>query len=459
MVRISTGLPAVPVAIALALIGGVACQSSTVESTPPPAAVTALTNARVIDGTGGTPLEQATIIISDGAIETVGIASAVTVPEGSTIIDMTGKTIMPGMINAHGHVQKGHDDSIPVREDLLRRLGTYASYGVTTVVSLGAVPEGELVQISLRDEQDGVELDRARVYTSGMSINRVPAEDGGGMRRITTPDDARAAVDRVADLGVDVVKFHFDNPPNNMSADTWGAIVEQADARGLRASPHLWFLADAKAAVEKGVDAIAHSVRDVDVDEALITAMKEGNVGYIPTLTRELSVFVYETTPAFLSDPFFLHGISVYRDQVDVVTAAEYQERVRNDPVAQSIKQALVQAQTNLKLLSDAGVLIGFGTDGGVPNANTFGRWEGYFEHVELELMVEAGLSPLQALTAATGGSARVSHLDQLGTIEPGKIADLLVLDANPLEDILNTRQINSVWVGGRQLGASAGTN
>ena len=452
MFRISTRLRAVPVVVVLALIGGVACQSAPVEPTTPAAEVTALTNARVIDGTGGTPLEQATVIISDGTIETVGAASTVTIPDGATVVDMTGKTIMPGMINAHGHVQRGHDASIPVREDLVRRLEIYALYGVTTVVSLGAIPEGELMQITLRDEQDGAELNHSRVYTSGMSINRVPNEDGGGMRPISTPDDARAAVDRVADLGVDVVKLHVDNLPARMSDDTLGALIEQAGARGLDAVAHLWFLADAKAAVERGVDAIGHSVRDVDVDEELITAMRENNVGYIPTLTRELAVFVYESTPDFLSDPFFLRGISVYQDQVDVVTEPEYQENLRNSPAVQSIKEALVQAQTNLKLMSDGGVTIGFGTDGGVPNAATFGRWEGYFEHVELELMVEAGLTPLQAITAATGGSASVSHLDDLGTIEPGKIADLLVLDANPLDDILNTRQINSVWVGGNQL-------
>ena len=448
MFCISTRLSAVPVTIALLFLGGVACQRSTVESTAPAAAATALTNARVIDGTGGAPLEQATVVISNGTIEAVGVASAVTIPEGATVVDMTGKTIMPGMINAHGHVQKGHDASIPVREDLIRRLRTYGSYGVTTVVSLGAVPEDEAEQIRLRDEQDGVALDRARVYTSGRSV-----------RRMETPEDARNDVNRIADLGVDVVKFHFDAPPNDMSPETWGAIVEQAHARGLRVSPHIFYLSEAKAAVEAGVDALAHSVRDEDVDEALITAMRDGNVGYIPTLTRELSVFTYESTPEFLSDPFFLRAISLYQDQVDVVSDPTYQEKVRNDPVAQSIKEALPQAQRNLKLLSDAGVLIGFGTDSGVPNANTFGRWEGYFEHVELELMVEAGLTPLQAITAATGGSARISQLDRLGTIESGKAADLVVLNANPLEDIRNTREIDSVWIEGRQLGTGAGTN
>ena len=147
MFRSSTRLSAVPVTIALLSLGGVACQRSTVEPTVPASTATALTNARVIDGTGGAPLEQATVIISNGTIEAVGVASAVTIPEGATVVDMTGKTIMPGMINAHGHVQKGHDASVPVREDLIRRLRTYGSYGVTAVVSLGAVPDDEAEQI------------------------------------------------------------------------------------------------------------------------------------------------------------------------------------------------------------------------------------------------------------------------------------------------------------------------
>jgi imidazolonepropionase-like amidohydrolase len=243
-----------------------------------------------------------------------------------------------------------------------------------------------------------------------------------------------------------------------MSAETWGAIVEQAQKYGLRVAPHIFYLRDARAAVEKGVHTLAHSVRDVDVDQALIDAMKRRNVGYIPTLTREVSVFVYETTPEFFKDPFFLRGISLFRDHVNVVSAPAYQEKIRNDAASQAIKKALVQANRNLKILSDAGVLIGFGTDSGVPNNATWGRWEGYSEQVELEMMVAAGLTPMQVLTAATGGSARVSRLDQLGTLEPGKAADLLVLDANPLDNIRNTRQINSVWIAGRRL-AVGGTN
>jgi imidazolonepropionase-like amidohydrolase len=360
---------------------------------------------------------------------------------------MTGKTIMPGIINAHGHVQKGFNNAvpIPIRDDLVRRLKMYSAYGITTVVNLGANPDDELEGIRLRDEQNGIALDRARVYTSGASV-----------RRWKTPEEARKDVDRVADLKVDVVKFHFDDPPNNMAPEVWGAIVEQAQKRGLRTAPHIFYLRDAKAAVAKGVNVLAHSVRDVDVDQELIAAMKQRNVGYIPTLTREVSVFVYETRPDFLNEPFFQRGMPLFRDHLAIVTAPGYQEKLRNDPAVQAIKKALVQANRNLKILSDAGVLIGFGTDGGVPNNATFGRWEGYFEHVELEMMVQAGLTPMQALTAATGGAARVSNLRDLGTLEAGKAADLLVLDANPLQEIRNTRQINSVWIAGRRLATPA---
>jgi imidazolonepropionase-like amidohydrolase len=433
------------VALALLVFGA----TSPAAQAPAAGGVTALTGARLIDGTGRAPIAQGTVVMSGGKIVAAGPASSVTIPAGATRVDMTGKTIMPGIINAHGHVQKGFNNSvpIPIRDDLVRRLKMYSAYGITTVVNLGANPDDELEGIRLRDEQNGIALDRARVYTSGASV-----------RRWKTPEEARKDVDRVADLKVDVVKFHFDDPPNNMAPEVWGAIVEQAQKRGLRTAPHIFYLRDAKAAVAKGVNVLAHSVRDVDVDQELIAAMKQRNVGYIPTLTREVSVFVYETRPDFLNEPFFQRGMPLFRDHLAIVTAPGYQEKLRNDPAVQAIKKALVQANRNLKILSDAGVLIGFGTDGGVPNNATFGRWEGYFEHVELEMMVQAGLTPMQALTAATGGAARVSNLRDLGTLEAGKAADLLVLDANPLQEIRNTRQINSVWIAGRRL-ASPATN
>ena len=401
----------------------------------------ALTGARVIDGTGATPVAPATIVITNGRIAAVGAPASVTVPAGATRIDMSGKTIMPGMINAHAHVNIDSELKTPVRDQLVQRLRTYADYGVTTAVSLGSSPADEQEGLRLRDEQASGTLDRARIFTGG--VNAVGK----------TPDEARKSVDRLADLKVDVIKFHINGTPNDMTPDIFGALVDESHKRGLRTAVHIFYLKDAFAALDKGTDIIAHSVRDQDVDQRFITALKTRNVGYIPTLTRDLSVFVYETRPAFFDDPFFRRGIALYRKEVDVLSDPARQQKTRSDAQAQSIKPALQQAMKNLKILSDAGVTIAMGTDSGA--ANNPGRWQGYFEHVELEYMIKAGMTPMQVIVAATGGAAQVMKLDGLGTIQPGKRADLLVLNANPLADIRNTRQIHSVWIGGHRLAAA----
>ena len=192
-----------------------------------------------------------------------------------------------------------------------------------------------------------------------------------------------------------------------------------------------------------------HSVRDQDVDAALIDEIKRRNVGYTPTLTRDLARFVYEGIPDFLSDPFFLQRAEPYAAEIEVVRDPARQEEMRTSEVRQADKVGLQRGERNLKTLSDAGVLIGLGTDTGT----NVGQWQGYFEHVELEMMVEVGMTPMQVLVAATGGAARAAGLDDdLGTLQPGLAADLLVLDANPLDDIRAMRQIDSVWIAGQQL-------
>ncbi len=210
----------------------------------------------------------------------------------------------------------------------------------------------------------------------------------------------------------------------------------------------MYYLKDAKGLLDAGVDVLAHGVRDQDVDAALIAAMKKRNVGYIPTFTRDLAVFVYETTPAFFKDPFFVRHEDAYRREMALISDPALQEKTRNSKEAQTIKVALQQGSRNMKTLSDAGIVIAMGTDSGA----NLGQWQGYFEHVELEYMIKAGLTPMQTLVAATGGAAKVMKLDQLGTVQKGNWADLLVLNANPLTDIKNTRQIHSIWIGGRQL-------
>jgi len=411
----------------------------------PPAATVALTGARVIDGTGRAPIEPATLVIENGRIAAVG--TSVAIPAGASRIDLAGKTILPGLVNAHGHLNVDGNTRLPVREHVIERLRVYSEYGVTTVVSLGSTEADEMEGLRVREEQrqgQGQEkLGGARFYTAGRNaIGKTPAE-------------ARASVARLADLEVDYIKTRLNGRPGDMDSETLGAVIDEAHKRGLRTAIHIFNLRDAKAAVENGIDVIAHSVRDQDVDPGLIAEMKRRNVAYIPTLTRDLSVFVYETEPTFFQDPFFLRGLYAYRTEVDILKAPALQEKTRNSPQAQALKQALKQGIRNLKILSDAGVPIAMGTDSG--SANDLGRWQGYFEHVEMEMMVEAGMTPMQVLVAATGGAARALKLDrELGTLEPGKWADLLVLDANPLTSIRNTRQIDSVWIAGRRV---AGAN
>jgi imidazolonepropionase-like amidohydrolase len=436
MFRISTHI-VVGVLAALVLTGLLASGRSAAQA-PSDSAVTAITGVRIIDGTGRAAIERGTIVISNGRITAAGAQAQI--PAGATRVDLAGKTVMPGMVNAHAHVQH-QTKTMAAREDLVRRLRLYAAYGVTTAVSLGQTTADEQAEvIKLRDEQDRIALDRARVYTSGPSI-----------RNQKTTDEVRQTVNGYADQKVDRIKTHV---ANNMTPDVYAALVDQAHARGLRVAAHIFFLKEAEMMLERGVDVIAHSVRDQDVTPAFIAEMKRRNVGYIPTLTRDLSLIVYETTPAFLKDPFFLRGISVYGEQVKIVSDPGYQQKMRENPQTKVVRQALEQGSRNLKILSDGGVRIAMGTDSGTDE----GRWQGYFEQVELEMMAKAGMTPMQVIVAATGAAAEVSKLEHVGTIAPGKAADLLVLDANPLQDILNTRKIHSVWIAGRRLGAG-GTN
>ena len=404
----------------------------------PASGTVALTGVRLIDGTGRAPVEQATLLVSNGRIEAAGSKDSIAIPPGATRIDLSGKTVIPGLVNAHAHVNADDAGGRPVREQLTAQLRLYADYGVTTVVVLGSGPADVKDAIALRDEQGRGEIGRARLYVAAPSIRAASSED-----------EARQAVNRNADMNVDIIKIHINGNANDMKPAVYGALIDQAHKRGLRVAAHLFYANDARGLLKAGVDVFAHSVRDADIDAEMLSELKRRNVGYIPTLTRDLSVFVYETTPAFFTDPFFLRHASDYAADMKRLSDPALQAKTRSDTQAQAIKKALQQASRNVKILIDAGAPIAMGTDSGAGD----GRWQGYFEHVELELMVKAGLTPMQALVAATGGAARVMKLDgELGTLQPGKRADLVVLRANPLSDIRNTRQLDAVWIAGRPL-------
>jgi imidazolonepropionase-like amidohydrolase len=231
-----------------------------------------------------------------------------------------------------------------------------------------------------------------------------------------------------------------------MPPEVYRAVIAAAHARGMRVATHLFYLDDAKALLAAGSDFIAHSVRDRDVDDQFVSAMKASGKCYTPTLMREVSTFVYESTPDFFSDPLFLR----HADTALIRTLRDpaRQESVRTNTTAQRYKAALDVANRNLKRLVDAGVPISLGTDTGPT-----GRFQGYFELMEMEMMARAGMTPRQVLRASTSGAARCMRLERdLGTIEPGKWADLVVLDRDPALDIANVRSIASVWIAGNRI-------
>lgn len=384
--------------------------------------VKAFTGLTLIDGTDRASIVNATIVVRDGRIVAAGPANTVTIPREAERIALDGKTVIPGLINAHGHV------------NAVRDLATYAAYGVTTVFSLG----GEQPPVfAARDTQSTPSLDRARVFVSGPVLTS------------RTSDEARTQVAELAARKVDFVKIRVDDnlgTTQKMMPEVYRAVIDEAHRLGLRVAAHLFYLSDAKALLEAGADFIAHSVRDADVDADLIATLKARGVCLSPTLMREVSTFVYESTPDFFADPlFFAHANAEW---VATLKEPARQQAMRTSVAAKRYKEALEVASRNVKRLSDAGVPIAMGTDTGPT-----GRFQGYFELMELELMVKAGMTPRQALTAATRDAARCMKVErELGTLERGKWADFIALDADPLSNISNVRRISSVWIAGNNV-------
>ena len=397
--------------------------------------VVAFVGARIIDGTGAGATDDAVIVVREGRIEAVGPTGSVDIPGGAERVDLTGRTIIPGLINAHGHVgdTRGLESGHYSEANVLRQLALYARYGITTINSLGGDgPEG----IRVRDAQNTPTLNRARLYAAGAVVTGV------------TPDAARQVVEENAAINVDFIKIRVDDnlgTTTKMTPDVFSAVIEAAHDRGIRVASHLYYLEDATALLRAGTDFVAHSVRDREVGPELIDLLIERDVCYSPTLTREISTFVYEDVPEFFEDPFFLKEADPA--DLEALKQPERQQRVRESRSAQQYKRALEVALRNLKLLVDGGATIAFGTDTGPP-----ARFQGYFEHMELALMADAGLSPMQILVSATRDAARCLGLDDVGTLERGKWADFVVLTEDPLADILNSRSIESVWIAGNRV-------
>ncbi|MBK8504963.1 MAG: amidohydrolase family protein [Saprospiraceae bacterium] len=330
-------------------------------------------------------------------------------------------------------MSKGIEGGYYSTENIQDNLAIYAHYGVTTVVSLGGDgPESQ----SFRHVHDTVSEGRARLFIAGEIISG------------PVPEDAMSIIGKNDRMGVDIMKIRVDDhlgTATKMSEEVYRAVIHRSHDLGYKIATHMYYLEDARKLLESGTDFLAHSVRDEIVDADFVQLLKEKNIGYCPTLTRELSTFVYGDTAGFFTDPFFL---SEYDEaMIEPLKDPERQRRVKNSKSAQTYKQQLPTAMANLKILNDEGVPILFGTDSGVAT-----RFMGYFEHLEMEMMAEAGLTSMQIIISATKNAAEYLNLKDLGTLTPGHWADFIILESNPLLDIRNFRQIESVYIGGRQV-------
>lgn len=407
--RFQTSMFAAPVAVALLALG--ACGKSSAPAAPPQSNAVVFEGARLITGDGSAPIENGAFVVDAGRFVAVGAAGQVSVPAGAKRVNLSGKTVIPAIVDAHTHLSTTRDALIT---DLERR----AYYGVGAALSLGS--DDASAPLEVRDETIA---GAARYRSAGLGIS-APEPGRREVHWVTTEDAARQAVRTEAQRKVAIVKIWVDDRDGKyqkLSPELYRAIIDEAHKHDIKVAAHIFELEDAKELLRAGIDIFAHGVRDRDVDDEFVALIKERpNVVLIPNLPNR----------GVAPDLSWL-AASLSSDEL-----AKLQENAKDDPKARAAFD--IQAR-NLARLAREGVTIAFGTDGNIPWA----------PHVELEDTVAAGLSPAEALVAATRNSAAVIGLKDLGTIETGKSADFVVLDANPLEDIKHTRQIDSVYLRG----------
>ena len=381
--------------------------------------VTVFEGATVIVGDGTTPIKRAAFIVQGTRFTQVGRAGQVRVPAGAVRIDLSGKTVMPAIIDTHTHPPT-------TREALVDYLQRKAYYGSSVAMSLGLDPGDLAFQV----RQETIP-NAARLLTAGRGITMPEPGRSDVPYWVTTIAEARKAVEQLAAVKVDLVKIWVDDRGGKykkLTPELYGAIIDAAHMHGLRVTAHMYYLEDAKGLLRAGVDAFAHGVRDKDVDDEFMALAKQRpNVVLVPNLPDRGKPADY----AWLRD-------SLSTDELKKLEAG-----ARERPEAQAA--FAIQAR-NLAKLHAAGMKIAFGTDGGVP-------WS---HHVELEDMVAAGMPAHQVIVAATRNAAEFLALKDHGTVASGKVADFLVLDGDPLADITNTRKISAVYLRGTAVDRAA---
>jgi imidazolonepropionase-like amidohydrolase len=374
--------------------------------------VTVFEGARLITGDGVAPIENSAFIVANNRFTQVGRRGQVTVPAGAARVDLTGKTVMPAIVDAHTHM--------PVTRDaLVDSLQRKAYYGAGVVMSLGQ-DTGD-VAFQVREETiPGA----ARLRTAGRGITMPEPGRTEAPYWITTEAEGRKAVQEQAARKVDLIKIWVDDRDGmfkKLTPALYGPIIDEAHKHNLRVTAHIFTLEDAKGLLRAGIDGFAHGIRDKDIDDEVVALFKQ-----------RPNVFVVPNLP----DRGVKDDLSWLSDSMPAPELAKLQAAATDRP---AVQQTFGIQARNLARLNKSGVRIAMGTDGNVA----------YAHHIEMADMVAAGMTPAQVIVASTKTAAEVLKLSDVGTVAAGKSADFLVLDANPLDNITNTRRISAVYLRG----------
>jgi len=385
----------------------------------PATGVTVFEGARVIVGDGRAPIENASFIVSGARFTQVGRAGEVRVPAGATRVSLAGKTVMPTIVDTHTHLSQ-------TREMLLDDLRRRAYFGVGAALSLGQDTTNASFEVRAQTLAG-----HARFFTAGRGITAPEPGRTTAPYWVTTVAEARKAVQEDAAKKVDIIKFWVDDrmgTVKKLSPELYRAVIDEAHKNGLRVIAHIYTLEDAKATLRAGLDAFAHGVRDKDLDDEFMALVKQH-----PNLVLGPN----------MPDRGVVANIDWLRPSLAPAEFATLEKGNTNRPDAHAFWE--IQAR-NLAKMNGAGVRIVMGTDGNTP----------YAAHYEMADMVAAGMTPMQVITAATANGAQFLRMTDAGTIEANKSADFIVVDANPLDDITNTRKIASVYLRGARVDRSS---